>query len=153
MIIVLGMLSIVLILLVCGVIRYKIYDALDSFGPSIIVSIIFGILLIIILGASYSTYLDCRSFWDITQEQYRNSIVMYEDKAVLKVNKDSFTDLKYQGYQENIAKLITDLRGKVVVYNIDIIQKRIMKNNIVFSWLITQPDDNMKILTLIEKGG
>ena len=113
-----------------------------------------GILLLlclIITPKSYMSYIQARSFYDATNTQYKESISMYADRAVLKVSEDTFTDLKYQGYQENIAKLITDLRSKVVWYNDVIIQKRILNKSIAFDWLIITPDDDMKIITMLEQ--
>ena len=103
---------------------------------------------IIIIGTSYSTYLDTRAFWDVTNEQYTEAIEIYADRAVLKINENTFTDFKYQGYQENIAEFIKDLRHKVVDYNKTIIEKRIMEKSLVFNWLIIAPDDDMRIIKM-----
>ena len=121
-------------------------------GPLVAWGISIGAVLLIIImivtGFSYGTYLDCRSFYDSTVEQYKGSISMYEDKALLKVNEDTFTDFKYNGYQENIAGFIKDLRNNVVLYNNTIIQKRKMNQSVAFDWLIISPDDDMKLISM-----
>jgi len=98
---------------------------------------------------SYTSYVNARTFYDATLEQYESAITIYEGKAELHVER-AFTDLKYQGYQESMTKFITDLREKVVEYNKNIISKRIMKKNPFFSWLIVAPDDYMKVVRLLD---
>ena len=109
-----------------------------------------GIVIIFFVGVSYTTYLDIRAQYDAVISQYRGAVTMYADYATLDVEKATFTDLKYQGYQENIAKVIADLRREIVCYNKVLIQKRIMDKNPVFSWLIIAPDKDMKIINIVE---
>jgi hypothetical protein len=66
---------------------------------------------------SFNSYLDIKATYTTVVDQYRNSIKMYEDKAIIHVSDKSFTDFKYNGYQDNIASLIKDLRNKVEKYN------------------------------------
>jgi hypothetical protein len=101
---------------------------------------------------SYDTYLDIRSFYDATVEQYATAIEMYEDKAVIDLEKAAFTDLKYQGYQDNVAGFIMDLRNRIVEYNEVFVKKQRMKSNIVFSWLVVAPDRDMKIVSMKTAG-
>jgi len=112
-----------------------------------------GIIIIIgILSGSYSNYLDDRSFYDAVIEQYRGNITMYKDCAKINLNqKGTLTDFKNQGYQREISYKIDKLVHMIEKYNNSIIQKRIMKKNILFSWLIIEPDDDMKIISLITK--
>ena len=105
---------------------------------------------LIIWVSSYGSYVNARTFYDITKEQYSESIVMYEDKAILNINENSFTDMKYKGYQENMADMIKTLRENIVSYNNTVNKKRIYKKNPFFSWYIVKPDDDMKSLTLKE---
>jgi len=113
------------------------------FWNSITVSI-----MLILITVSYFSYVDARTFYDATLEQYSTAIEMYGDKALLDVESAAWTDLKYQGYQENISELIIHLRRKIVNYNETIISKRIMDANPFFSWLIVAPNDNMKIIKM-----
>lgn len=110
----------------------------------IILSIFFGIFS----GLSYSEYISMRSFYDSTIEQYSASIEMYQDKAIIDVESAAWSDLKYQGYQDNIHELIINLRGRIINYNENLISKRVMKKNPFFSWIIVNPDDNMKVLKM-----
>jgi len=117
-----------------------------------------GLLMILIISpgifapiiTSYTTYLDIKSFYVGVEEQYRSAIEMYEEKAIIDVDK-AFTDLKYQGYQEQIANFIVSLREKIADYNYMYIQKKIMDDNPLFSWYIIAPDSSMKLLSLKEK--
>lgn len=114
--------------------------------------IIFSSLMVIVCSItaidSYDNYADMKAFWKITNEQYSEAIEMYVDKAVLKIDVDTFTDFRYQGYQENIASLIKDLRKHVVWYNQNFVTKKIYKDNILISWLIFVPDDDMKLIKM-----
>lgn len=105
-------------------------------------------IFLLIISVSYTSYLEARSFWDSTSFQFRDSIEIYGDKAAIKVTDSAFTDFKYNGYQENIASFIKDLRTYIVWYNTILIQKRLMKKSLMFNWLIVGPDDDMKILSM-----
>lgn len=115
-----------------------------------ICSAISSIVIIFIVGISYVTYLDIRAQYDAVISQYKGAVTMYADYASLDMEKATFTDFKYQGYQENVAKVIVDLRREIVYYNKVLIKKRIMDKNPVFSWLIIAPDEDMKIINIVE---
>ena len=109
----------------------------------------------VIWGHSYTTYLETRTFYDATREQYANAVEMYKDYAVLDLEGAAavaFTDFKYQGYQENMAQFISLLRDKVIAYNKRIISKRLMKETFFFSWMIFAPDRDMKIIKMTSAG-
>jgi len=111
-------------------------------------SIVALFMLVVFIGGSYESYVDTRTFYDSTVEQYSTAVEMYGDKAVIDVESAAWTDLKYQGYQENMSKAIRLLREKIVKYNKKIISKRIMKRNLFFNWLIVAPDDDMKVIAM-----
>lgn len=146
MLIVLGALLVVLVLVVLAIIDDPEY----LFG-AVLFSVIFGVIIFFTLFTSYDNYLDRRSFYDATVTQYRDQIKMYKNEAQIDIKAVAYTDFKYQGYQKEIAENIRTLTDGVVRYNKSIIQKRIMKNNIIFSWLIVAPDDDMVIISLTEK--
>jgi hypothetical protein len=75
---------------------------------------------------------------------------MSEDKVVINVDEESFTDFKYQGYQESISSMIKDLRQVVTKYNKLYVEKNILKDNIFVGALIFEPDNDMKLLRLQE---
>lgn len=126
-------------------------DEWECTGAGAIISgFLLGILLSGILSVSYVSYVDIRTKYDATISQYREAITMYKDSASIDVEKAALTDLKYQGYQENIAEFIKDLRRQVTRYNEELISKRIMDKNFMFNWVIIAPDKDMKILRLIE---
>ncbi len=107
----------------------------------------------ITLYNSYYSYLDTRAFYTATIEQYTSAVKIYQDKAVIDVESAAWTDLKYQGYQDNISKLIIDLRNKIVAYNDMFVKKQVLKKNTFFSWLIVNVDDDMKLIKMKTAGG
>lgn len=133
-----------------GKVWYKIVWK-DMFPSAYILTSMYLAILSVFLFISYYNYVGTRTFYDATIEQYTSAIEIYEDKAVMDVESAAWTDLKYQGYQEAISKLIVDLRKRIVSYNEKIISKRIMKKNLVLSWLIVAPDADMKIIKMKTK--
>jgi uncharacterized membrane protein YeaQ/YmgE (transglycosylase-associated protein family) len=113
----------------------------------VITCIVCSIIPLLILSVSYKTYVDTRTQYDATISQYREAVTMYSDHAKIDTEK-AFTDFKYQGYQKNIADFIKELRRKVTCYNETIISKRVMGKNFFFNWLMVEPDDDMKVLSL-----
>jgi hypothetical protein len=107
----------------------------------------------IIVGDSYSGYLNNRAFYDATVEQYRGAVEMYKDYAVIDMSKTrfAFTDFKYQGYQKEISSMILELRRKIVKYNRSFILKKIKNASWFFNWYIVANDPDMKIIRMIEK--
>ena len=83
--------------------------------------------------------------------QYGQAIVMYEDKAIITINEKTFTDLRYQGYQQQLGQFISGLRITVVEYNRSYIKKSINEKNIIWGWMIFGPDEDMKLLQLNEQ--
>jgi len=103
---------------------------------------------------SYYDYVDTRTFYDATREQYANSVQMYHDYAEIDVEGASrivFNDLKYEGYQGNMADFIKKLRREVVDYNEELISKRLMDKTWFWNWLIIAPDDDMKVIKMTSK--
>jgi hypothetical protein len=99
---------------------------------------------------SYESYAKMKAFYEETVNQYRTSITMYEDKAVLDFDEESFTDFKYQGYQENISSLIKDLRREVANYNNLYTRKQVVSKNWLYGAIIVTPDEDMKLLKMKE---
>jgi len=106
-----------------------------------------------VVGDSYNSYLDNRAFYDATIEQYRGAVEMYKDYAVIDISKtrSAFTDFKYQGYQQEISKMILDLRRKIVRYNRSFMLKKVKNASWFFNWYIITNDPDMKIIRMIEK--
>jgi hypothetical protein len=102
-----------------------------------------------IISVSYHNYLEAKTFFEATNEQYSSAISMYEGYARLSLARSSLTDFKDQNYQNNLGKFVQDLKIKVISYNEIITKKRILKDNPIFSWLIIAPDDNMVPLLLL----
>ena len=125
-------------------------DPGDTIFAATVCSAMSSVIIIFIVGISYVTYLDTRAQYDAVITQYKGAVTMYADYASLDMEKATFTDLKYQGYQENIAKVIVSLRREIVSYNKTIIKKRLLDRNPVFNWLIIAPDKDMKIINIVE---
>ena len=116
----------------------------------IVPSVISSIIVIIITAVSYANYIGLRQY-DVTIQQYAESISLYSKLTVPNKNvtqSSEITDLKYQNYQTSIKELIQKLRQKVVNYNKVLIGKQELGNNIVFSWLIIMPDKDMKTIKM-----
>lgn len=145
-----------LIILALIVIASSITFAVFKFNPkdatfiTILIGMIITFITVLALTLSYISYLNIRAQYDAVINQYKGAVTMYADYATLDMEKATFTDFKYQGYQENVAKVIVDLRKEIVSYNKTLIQKRIMNDNPVFSWLIIAPDKDMKIINIVE---
>ena len=120
----------------------------NAISAGVVCAIIFAIICCATWSDSYQSYLAERAFYSATKEQYHSAIKIYSDHAVIDMGKAAFTDLKYQGYQENVSKFITDLRNRIVEYNTVIVKKRVMGRNPVYSWLIVEPDDDMVIIKM-----
>lgn len=125
----------------------------DYVVPMLTFGIIGWVLFVVVVGwliGSYSTYVNMRADYDIILKQYRESVELYEDKAVLRISDSALTDFKYEGYQENIAELIKDLRFRITNYNEDYISKKVVARSPFFNWIITEPDADMHLIELRE---
>ena len=124
-------------------------DSLMGAGMGTIISgVIVGLILVVSIGGSYSSYVDIRTKYDATITQYKQAVTMYKGHATIDVKKAALTDLKYQGYQENMASFIKNLRREVTNYNKELISKRVMKKSWFFSWIIVAPDEDMKVINM-----
>ena len=141
-----GLLLIALLISI-GVALIGEYD--DKYGlPAFIACIIIWSLISCFIWAkSYTNYVDMKTFYDVTNEQYTSAIMMYKDKAIIDVDKVSFTDFKYEGYQKEISSFIKELRGKITTYNNMYVSKMILKKNFMFNIYIIAPV-NMKIMAM-----
>lgn len=115
-----------------------------------VIAVAISAIWIVSLWGSYNTYLDSRAFFSATKEQYRSALTVYKDHATIDIKAASFTDFKYQGYQEQIAGFVTTLRKRVTKYNETIIKKRAMKSNFLFEHTIVAPDEDMVPINLLE---
>lgn len=146
------------LLTICILIALTIYltnDKRDRLPFAIIsisiTSIMASIVLCIFVLESYLNYVELKQR-EITIHQYAENINLYSKLATSFKGDDQLpselTDFKYQSYQEGIKELSQQLRGEVVKYNKTLIGKRILENGIVFNWLITMPDKNMKVIKM-----
>jgi len=135
-------------LLIAGITYLCSTDGSCAIAGFIISCIVGGIIPLAIFAVSYFSYVDIRTSYDATIKQYREAVVVYKDHAQIDVKKAALTDFKYEGYQENVANFVRDLRREVVYYNEELISKRIMNKNWFFAALIVAPDEDMKVLNL-----
>ena len=108
---------IIILLIICliiGIVSYFLNDKDPGCGliGIVVPIIILSIILMISISASYGTYVNTRAFYDGIIEQYRDCITIYEDAAILDIKRAALTDFVYQGYQENINKMIIDLKDQ-----------------------------------------
>lgn len=146
------MIIIFLFIAVSGLISFLTYKYSrgETIFATIVCSVISTVILVIIVASSYTSYLDIRAQYDAVINQYKGAVTVYADYATLDMEKATFTDFKYQGYQENISKVIVDLRNEIIIYNKVLIKKRILDKNPLFNWLIIAPDKDMKIINIVE---
>lgn len=120
--------------------QYKFSEACCC---AITLSIIASVVLIIAVAASYRSYLDLKRD-RVAIQQHERAINLYLSKAKLEMDSNVITDLKYNKYQNNLAKLIRDYRDCVNKYNNNLISKREMNNNFMFNLLVIGPDPDMR---------
>lgn len=152
MLIVLGFLIPIFIFISMAIFTKSSYNTVSYINTSIAIFIIGIIFILFISPISYKNYLDCRSFYDSTRHQYKNTITIYSDIAKINVKDKTLTDMKYNQYQNGITEFIKDFRDKIVSYNSTIIEKRKLKDSLFFSWIIVGPDEDMKLLKMNMKG-
>lgn len=141
-----------ILIIACIVLAFYTYeDSASAIAAAIVCSIIFCIFTSIIVGASYRDYLADRAFYTATKEQYFNAVKVYKNHAEIDMETAAYTDFKYQGYQKNIGALIISLRNRIIKYNERIIKKRIMDKNLLFSWYVIAPDDDMVVIKMVER--
>jgi len=151
MIIILGTIALIILLTTASFFG----NSKDTRKDSTIIAFVFSTIIeaffiIAVLGTSYSSYLDIKADYYGVIAQYESAINIYENKAIIDVDKISFTDFKYQGYQKEMSDLIRDLRSRVARYNSIYIKKSTMKKSLIFSWLIIAPDSGMKLLQITQ---
>ena len=115
--------------------------------------IILASLVVFPIHDSYKSYIDMSQTYEATVSQYRSSVKMYEDKAVLELDESSFTDFKYEGYQKQMGSMVKELRNKVTDYNELYIGKKKMSKNFWLGAYIVEPDEDMKLIRLKTGGG
>lgn len=129
----------------------RIYKGENLLGFGV-VTVIVGIIslftfILFPLSISYNSYLHCRAFYDSIYSQYRGNITLYKDHIT--IIPPAVTDFTGQTYAKEMSDKINSLQNSIVEYNNLIIKKRIMKKNVIFSWLIVAPDDDMKTMNII----
>lgn len=137
--------SLVLIVFIAAIAESKVNDNRFEIPATIILFCILAVANIITFSASYSTAVDIDVVKQGIISEYRNSISLYEDKAVLKINDKTLTDFRYQGYQQNMASMIEELRSMVHNHNQILLQKIHFSKNPFLSWYIILPEDTRLI--------
>ena len=134
-----------------GIIPYLAYkyDRDCLIGWVLVPNGVIAIILVIIVWISYDNYVDMKQH--LTNfNTHADAITSYEKLAKLATTEPGvvgpLTDLKYQNYQRGVKDLIEDLRNSCIIYNQTLVGKRTLGNNVVFSWLIVMPDNDMKIV-------
>jgi hypothetical protein len=147
---------ILFLLFICAVIGLIVFICESDFSSAIvgflIPGIICSILMAFVWGNSYDNYV-------IMQErlsninQYAQTIRSYAKLGVAEfktgsANGTELTDLKYQNYQAQIGKMITDLRDQITKYNTRLIGKNVMKKSWVWNWCIVSAPEGSVILQM-----
>ena len=144
------MIFVFITILFLGLLVWCFFKDNDELGTVLLVLIFFFLAIMIAsLLITFARSADLEAEYTAVVEQYRDAIEVYTDAAVvIKVDVDTFTDFRYQGYQESVAELITDLRNRVAAYNRNLIKIRKYNSHPFFSWIYVVPDDSLKIINL-----
>jgi hypothetical protein len=106
----------------------------------------------IILWSSYGSYMSVTNFKTTQYQQYVDTVNKYE--ALISKDRGNgaeLTDLKFQGFQQSLAKMIEALRLKVVDFNETVADKRILANNPLIGFLIFPPGPEVELLPLMNQ--
>jgi hypothetical protein len=112
-------------------------------------------LIFVVIGAvtacsSYGNYIDIKTYRDSKYMQDFSTIMEFNNIISQSRGKQSeITDLKFQGFQENVAYLIRNHRNNIIKYNERIMGKRIMAKNCLVGFLIFNSEEDMKPLPFV----
>jgi hypothetical protein len=125
----------------------------NALSGMVIVGVICCVILTIVISASYSSHVTLKRKL-VTIEQYKETINFYAKRGIseftvkdLIVPGREMTDFKYNKYQEQMGKMIIDLRDSIISYNESLTEKKVLNNSWFFSWVIIV-DDNMKTIKM-----
>lgn len=119
----------------------------DWEGNGIAFGIIFIIVFTIILPCiSYNSYLSLIEFRDGDYIGHKVKVVHQLKKMI--ENDDNLIAETKDEYYITLGRITVELNEEINWYNGKLISKRKMNNNILFSWFIVSPDDNMKIIKI-----
>lgn len=158
MIIILSLIFITCVCIAAIIIGNKSYKINDIIGPLpyFILFFVFA-LFSVFIGIkmdSYSSYLKYKTFHSYVSKEYKIKIDIYTKKAFefesLNKNSKEITDMKYNNYQEQLGKMLTEYTNEIIAYNYWISSNRALRKNIITSWLVVAPDDDMKPLSIEE---
>jgi len=108
---------------------------------------IFATVCIIVWTVSYDSSVDMLQTRAVI-EQKVTAINSYRSIATNSFADKAVTDLKYNNYQQEMAKMITDLRKCVEGYNQTLIGKMAYKASPLFSWFVFSPPPNSHVISL-----
>lgn len=117
----------------------------DWEGGGITAAILIVIFFIIAVPSiSYNSYLNLVEFRDGDYIEHKVKAIR-ELKKMIERDDNLIAETK-NGYYESLAQEIRRLNDEVNWYNNMVISKQKFNDNIIFSWFIVSPDDNMKII-------
>ena len=141
----------------CGntTIRNRKFSLTDGMFAGVFAMFVSGGVLLMLTGiiwlSSYDYYLELKYFRDAGNDRYVESILAYKKAAVADVREEIgtvITDLKLQGYQQEISKMIEAYRKSIDSYNLVLTKKRQRKSNLMFNWFIVSPDPDMELIKI-----
>lgn len=144
-----------ILFVIWGNLGEKDYNIKKAIRPCIAgsaaVVVLYLIVAVVMYLVSFDSYAKARAVYDKVGAQYGQAITIYTNKATIDVRKvgDTYTDFRFQGYQQSLAELITDLRTMVSWYNSVVIQKRVWGKSFFFGWYIVEADPDMKLIDII----
>jgi hypothetical protein len=137
----------ILMLIILALIVFLIYCEFkfDFEGVGITFAIIFFVIFMIIIPCiSYNSYLNLIEFRDGNYIEHKIKAI-HQLKGMIEDDDNLIAETKDE-YYISLGKITVDLNEEINWYNGKLISKRKMNDNIIFSWFITSPDDNMKVI-------
>ena len=115
--------------------------------PTLILSVVFFLILPIV---SYISYVGLKEYESGKYIQYITAVEEYNRIISQHRGKQNeITDLKFQGFQEPMVRLIREHRYELTIYNTSLISKRVLEKNCLIGFLIFGPDSDMEILPFV----
>ena len=137
-----------IVCLLCWVINDTLHKKIKAaIVGGISIPTVCGFIICMCAITSYNTYLNIARY-PVTEYRQSYAAITEYDKIISNKGENTLelTDMKFSGYQKEMARLIREHKYKLVKHNNTIMEKRIVANNILVGFLIFEPDPSMKIL-------
>ena len=118
-----------------------------GFTVSVMISIV---IMLLTLWNSYGNTVTMQERL-VAIEQYSHTVKVYSKHGIAEFKTSDgreITDLKYQNYQNQIGRMLVDLRDEINKYNARLVGKNVMSKNWFWSWCIVPAPKDSVILEM-----